>query len=244
MDAHRRMDKGLLPWQKYAISIAGSLALALLAFAPFVDRDSSLLSSRQLNMFRHYRKAGVDRFPYVTVQAFNLHWMISDWRRCEPFDFMTFPQDDEGFGPLDRKNLSIAGLGLFMLMLAAFARTRLTSKSQPCDDVTRELLYADVTFVWFASLFLILTQMHERYILMAVMLQFLTLGTRVLPWIAFVLINAMATINMLLMFSPSVPYQGLTEAQYIWIGNVSAGLLIFAIALHVWLILRGRSHAS
>jgi Gpi18-like mannosyltransferase len=192
---------------------AGGLALATLALllAPM------LLVGQLPGLLQSY-DGSVGRFPRTTVAAYNLWFLVLDGGSARDTEFV--------FGGISYR---IAGMVLFGLVAGLVCLALLRRSDAPAR--------AESAAVLALAFFTLPTQIHERYLYLA--LAFLILRVASAPWVAlpYLLLVITATLNILGTLKGFVPavYAYMSESQLpLWLAAIN--LLILAVmAVHLLL---------
>jgi Gpi18-like mannosyltransferase len=187
---------------------AAALALGMLALL-----QAPLVLAGQLPGLLQSYTGSVGRFPRTTVAAYNLWFLVLDGGSARDTEFV--------FGTISYRS---AGMALFGLVTAIICLALLRRSDAPAR--------AESAAVLALAFFALPTQIHERYLFLA--LAFLALRVASAPWVAlpYLLVVVTATLNILGTlkgFAPAV-YDYMSESQLaLWLAAIN--LLVLAVML-------------
>jgi len=200
---------------------AAGLTLGILALL-----QAPLILAGQLPGLLQSYAGSVGRFPRTTVAAYNLWFLALDGGSARDTEFV--------FGSISYRTAGLALFG-FVTALVCLALLR---RSDPAAR-------AESAAVLALAFFTLPTQIHERYLFLA--LAFLALRIASAPWVAlpYLLLVVTATLNILGTlkgFAPSV-YDYMQESQ-LALGLAVINLLVLAVMLVHLLLAAWRRHSG
>jgi Gpi18-like mannosyltransferase len=195
---------------------ASTLALGMLALL-----QAPLVLAGQLPGLLQSYTGSVGRFPRTTVAAYNLWFLALDGGSARDTEFV--------FGTISYRS---AGMALFGLVTAIICLALLWRSDAPAR--------AESAAVLALAFFALPTQIHERYLFLA--LAFLVLRIASAPWVAlpYLLVVVTATLNILGTlkgFAPVV-YDYMSGSQLaLWLAAINL-LVLAAMLVHLLLAAR------
>jgi Gpi18-like mannosyltransferase len=202
-------------WRKTFILGVAGLSIIFVFILPFA------LGSGWTNALRPYFGA-VDTYPATTVNAFNLWHVLNplNWMSHPPLIFEMISDGQPVFGPFTAKHLGLALLAGYTLILCSIMWKRYRE--------SREFVWATAMYVGF---FMLPTQIHERYLLPAVVFSLIAVAQERRLWPVALGLSLTYTYNVI------VP----THAPFYWFdsnllfvfGDVSLYIALLNIILLV-----------
>ena len=196
----------------------GLVRAAGLMLGMLVLLQAPLVLAGQLPGLLQSYDGSVGRFPRTTVAAYNLWFLALDGGSARDTEFV--------FGTVSYR---IAGMALFGLVAAIICLALLRRSDAPAR--------AESAAVLALAFFALPTQIHERYLFLA--LAFLTLRIASAPWVVlpYLLLVVTATLNILGTlkgFAPAV-YEYMSESQLaLWLAMINL-LVLAAMIVHLLL---------
>lgn len=179
-------------WRRMGVGLAAFATIVLVAWLPWI------LTGAGASIVDPYDRA-IGQYGFATLNTFNLWWLVNDWPDPKNIDFFqgildrepafTIPGTDMG---LSYRVLGILLCGTVAAILCwQLLRARFTS-----DAILKTALSLYLT------MFLLATEMHERYLYAAVPLVLLSYRPTLGWWLTAFTIGAAATLNQVLFYPP------------------------------------------
>lgn len=153
-----------------------------------------IVTGAGLHILDPYDRA-IGQYCYATLNAFNLWWLVNDWNGPAALDFMTGIDDRLACWRVPHTSITISYRLAGMLLWSGTA-------AWICQQVVRAR-FEGAKVIWAAvalylSMFLLATEMHERYLYAALPLMMIAFRPNWRWGITAVILSTAATLNQVL----------------------------------------------
>lgn len=216
-------------WRRIGVGLASFAIIVLVAWLPWV------LTGAGTRIVDPYDRA-IGQYGFATLNTFNLWWLVNDWPDPKNIDFFQGILDRELAFRLPGTDLGLSYRVLGILLCGSVAAIL-------CRQLIRARFTSDAilktALALYLTMFLLATEMHERYLYAAVPLVLLSYRPTPGWWLTAFTISAAATLNQVL-FYPAPPgtwIAGLTDwarNDIARTGDIVAGSLLGLLTLLVF----------
>lgn len=179
-------------WGRIGRTAVVLAALLVVAWTPW------MVTGAGWHVLDPYDRA-VGQYSYATLNTFNLWWLVNDWPDPARIDFFDGINDRELLFRIPGMSWGVSyRLAGILLSFAAAGWT--------CRELIQKRFSRDA-ILWSAvamylSLFLLATEMHERYLYAAIPLVTLAYQPTLRWWLAFIVIGTATAVNQALFYAP------------------------------------------